>query len=70
MPHRSVCRWVVKFKGRHQDLKDAARSGPNIKKITDLFNHDARMRSSANFSLARVRGILKKHLKLRKINAR
>ena len=50
MPHRSVCRWVAKFKAGQQDLNDAARSGrppttttkSNIKKITDLLIQDVR----------------------------
>ena len=84
MSHRSVCRWEAKFKAGQQDLKDSARSGrpptttatkSNIKKITDLLNQNARytvraLARLANFSLARVHGILRKHLKLRKINAR
>ena len=49
MSHRSVCRWVAKFKASQQDLEDAACSGrppttttkSNIKKITDLLNQDA-----------------------------
>ena len=64
------------------DLKYAAPSGrsptttkSNIKKSTDLLNQDARytvrdLAQSANFSLAKVYGILRKNLKLRKINAR
>ena len=83
MSHRSVCRWVAKFKAHQQDLKDAARTGrpqttttkSNMKQITDLLNKDARytvrdLTRLANFSVARVLGILRRHLKLRKINAR
>ena len=50
MSHRSVGRWVAKYKAGHRDFKDAARSGrpptsitkSNIKKITDLLNEDVR----------------------------
>ena len=84
MSHRSVCRWVAKFKAGQQDLEGASRSSrpppttttkSNIKKITDLLNQDDRytlrdLAQLANFSLARVHGILSKHPKLRKINAR
>ena len=77
--HRSVCKWEAKLKAGQQDLKNAALSGlpptttskSNIKKITDLPNQDAQLSimdiaELANFSLARVHGILRKHLKLRK----
>ena len=77
--HRSVCRWVAKVKAGQQDLKDAASScrPPTtttkgiIKKITDLLNQDARytvrnLARLANFSVSRVHGILRKHLKLEK----
>ena len=83
MSHRSVCRWLAKFNAGQQDLKDAATSDcppttttkSNIMKITDLLNQNARytigdLVQVANFPLARVQGILRKHLKLRKINAR
>ena len=83
MSHRSVCRWLAKFNAGQQDLKDAATSDcrpttttkSNIMKITSLLNQNARytigdLVQVANFSLARVHGILRKHLKLRKINAR
>ena len=82
MSHRLVCRWVAKLKAGQQDLKDAARSRRpltsttknNIKKITDLLNQDARytvkdLARLANFSLARVHGILRKHFELGQINA-
>ena len=77
MSHKSVCRWVVKFKAAQQDLKDAVSSGrppttatnSNNKKITYLLNQDVRytvkdIARQANFSLTRFHDILKKHLKL------
>ena len=83
MSHRSVCRWVAKLKAGKQVLKDAARSGrppttttkSKTKNTTDLLNQDTRytvrdLPLLANVSLARVHGILRKHLKLRKINVR
>ena len=50
MSHRSVRRWVAKFKAGQHGLKNAARPGrptrtttkSNIKKIANLFNEDAR----------------------------
>ena len=75
MSHRSVCRWVPKFKADQHNLKDVARSvrppttatKSYIKKITDSLNKDARytlrdLARFANFSLAQVHGILRKHL--------
>ena len=83
MSHKSVCWYVATFKAGQQNLTDAAHSGRrpttttrfNIKKITDLLNTDARYivgdrARMANFSSARVHGILRKHLKVRNINAR
>lgn len=83
MSHRSICRWVAKFKTGQQQVKDATRPGrpattttkSNIEKIRNMLNKDARytvrdLARLTNLSLARVHGILKKHLQLRKINAR
>ena len=83
MSRRLFCKWVAKFKAGQQDLKDAPRSGrppvttpkSKIKKLTYLLNQDAPytvrdLARLANFSLVRVHGILRKHLKLTKINAR
>ena len=80
MSHRSVCRWVARFKAGQQDLKDAARLGclpttttkSNIKKITNLLNQDAwstvrDWAQLANFCLVRLHRNLRKHLKLWKI---
>ena len=70
MSHRSVCRWVAKFKACQQDLNDAARSGrpttttkSNIRKMSNLLNKIAQytVRDLAhlmNFSLQQVHGIL------------
>ena len=82
MSHRTVCRWVAKFSAGQQ-LKDGARpdrpatttTKGNIKKIQNILKNDARftvrqLARMTNFSLARVYGILKKHFKVRKINAR
>ena len=83
MSHRTVCRWVTKLSAGQQQLKDAARlGGPattttkgNIEKIQNIPKTDARftirqLARMTNLSLARVHGILKKHLNVRKINAR
>ena len=66
MFHRSVCRWVAKFKAGQEDTTQS-----NVTKIIDLLNKDARntvkdLARMANITLARVHGILRKHLKLRK----
>ena len=71
------------FVGGQQQLKDAARPGRpaltttkgNIEKIQNILKTDARftvrqLARMTNLSLARVHAILKKHLKVRKINAR
>ena len=83
MSHRTVCRWVAKIRAGQQQLKDAARPGRpattttkgNIEKIRNILKTDARftvrqLARMTNLSLARVHAILKKHLKVRKINAR
>ena len=84
MAHRPVCKWIVKFKSRLTGSYRCCPFMPssnnyhkknNIKKMNDLLNKDARytLRDLArltNFSLARVYGILRKNLQLRKINAR
>ena len=76
MSHRSVCRWLARFKmlpvhGR----PPTAAPKSNIKKITNLLNEDVpytvrHLTRLANLSLAQVHDILLKHPKLRKINAR
>lgn len=83
MSRSTVFRWVAKFKSGEQQLEDAARSGrpktsvtkKNIGKIRNLINTDARytvrqLARLTSLSLAIVHEILKKHLKVRKINAR
>ena len=83
MSHRTVCRWVAKFSAGQQQLKDTARPGRpttamtkgNIEKIRNILKTDTRFTirqlvQMTNMLLARVHGILKKHLKVRKINAR
>ena len=82
MSHRTVCRWVAEFSAGQQQLKDASpRSSCNNydqrlhRKIRNILKTDARftvrqLARMKNLSLARVDGILKKHLKIRKINAR
>lgn len=83
MSRSTVFRWVAKFKSGEQQLEDAARSGrpktsvtkKNIGKISNLINADARytvrqLARMTSLSLAIVHEILKKHLKVRKINAR
>ena len=71
------------FVGGQQQLKDAARPGRpaltttkgNIEKIQNILKTDARftvrqLARMTNLSLARVHAILKKHIKVIKINAR
>ena len=83
MSHRTVCRWVARFSAGQQQMKDAARPGHpaitttngNIEKIRNILKTDAQftvrqLARMTNLSLARVHAILKKHLKVRKINAR
>ena len=83
MSHRTVCRRVAKFSAWQQQLKDAARTGRpattttkgNIEKIRNILKTDARftvrqLARTKNLSLARVLANLKKHLKVRKINAK
>ena len=81
MSHRTVCWWVAKFIAGQQQLKDAANPGRpatttkgNIEKIRNILKTDARftvrqLARMTNLLLARVHAILKKHLKVRKINA-
>ena len=83
MSHRTVCRWVAKFSAWRQQLKDAACPGRpatttakgSIEKIQNILKTNARftrrqLARMTNLLLARVHAILKKHLKVRKINAR
>ena len=84
MSHRTVCSWVTKFSAEEQQqLKDAARPGcpattttkGNIEKIQNIPKTDGRfiirqLIRMTNLTLARVHAILKKHLKVKKINAR
>ena len=83
MSHRTVCRWVPQFSAGQQQMKDATplcrpattTTKGNIEKIRIVLKTDARftvrqLARMTNLSLARVHGILKKHLKFRKINAR
>ena len=83
MSHRTVCRWLAKFSAGQQQLKDATRQGRpvttttkgNIEKICDILKTDARftvrqLARMTNLLSARVHAILKKYLKVRKINAR
>ena len=82
MSFSTVCRWVAKFKSGLQQLKDAGRPGRpatktkrNIQKINDFLKKDSRytlkdLARFTNMSLSQVHNILKKHLKLKKINAR
>ena len=71
-----------KFSAGQQQLKDPARpdrpatttTKGNIEKIQNILKTDARftvrqLARMTNLSLARVHAILKKHLKVRKINA-
>ena len=83
--YRSVCRWVAKFSAGQQQLKDAARPGRpattttkgNIEKKSEISSKlmlDSRrfktIGSNDKLVVSRVHGILKKQLKVRKINAR
>ena len=83
LSHRTVCRWVAKSSaGKQQLIDDACPGRPattttngNIEKIQNILKTDARftvrqLARMTNLSLARVHAILKKHLKVRKINAR
>ena len=83
MSHRIVCMWVAKFSTGQQQLNDAARPGRSattttkgyIEKNRNILKTDTRLTVSqlarmTNLSLARDHAILKKHLKVRKINAR
>ena len=79
--HRTVCRWVAKLSAGQQQLKDVARPGRpatttikcNIEKIRNILKTDARftvrqLARMTKLSLARLRAILKKHLKVRKMD--
>ena len=83
MSFSTICRWVAKFQSGQQQLKDAARPGrpvtsttpKNVEKIRELLKTDARLTvrqlsRMTGLSLSRVHLILKKHLKVKKINAR
>ena len=83
MSHRIVCRWVAKFSAGQQQLNDADRPGRpattttkgNIEKNRNILKTDtpftvSQLARMTNLSLARDHAILKKHLKVRKINAR
>ena len=83
MSYRTVCRWVAKFSAGQQQLKDATHQGRpvttttkgNIEKICNILKTDARfilrqLAQMTNLSSARDHAILKKRLKVRKINAR
>ena len=77
MSHKTVCRWVAKFSAGQQQLKDAATTTTkgNIGNIRNILKINARFTirklvGMTNLSLARVHAILKKHLKVRKRNAR
>ena len=83
MSHRTTYnRGVAKLRTGQRQLKDAYTGRPatttskgNIEKIRNMRKKDVRftirqLAGMTNSSLARVHGILKKHLKLRKINAR
>ena len=83
MSYSTVCRWATKFQSGLQQFKDAARPGrpvtsttnKNVDKIGEILKVDARhtvrnLAHMTNLSLARVHVILKKHLKVKKINAR
>ena len=83
MSYMTICRWVARFKSGHQQLKDAAHTGRpattttkhNIELIRQILEKDARytvrqLAKMTGLSLARIHCILKKHLKLGKINAR
>ena len=74
---------LAKFSAGQQQLKDAAGPGHpartttkgNIEKIRNILKTDVRftvrqLARMTNLSLARVHAILKKHQKVRKINAR
>ena len=82
MSFSTICRWVAKFQSGQQQLKDAARPGrpvtsttpKNVEKIRELLKTDARLTvrqlsRMTGLSLSRVHLILKKHLKVKKINA-
>ena len=79
MSYRTNCRWVAKLRRGQQQLKDASHTGravttttkSNIEKIRNILQKDARftvrqLARLTNLSLARVHGILKKQLQLRK----
>ena len=83
MSYMTICRWVARFKSGHQQLKDAAHTGrpattttkQNISRIRQILEKDARytvrqLARMTSLTLARVHWILKKHLELRKMNAR
>ena len=76
MSHRTVCRWVAKFSAGQQQLKDVARQGrPATKTTKGHIENDSpftvrQLGRMTNLSLAIVHAILKKRLKVRKVNAR
>jgi hypothetical protein len=81
MSHMSVCRWVAKLKAAYELLKDVGRpatvtNNNSVIKIHQILRKRRKIYREAigsdmtNFSLARVHGILKKNIKLIKINAR
>ena len=83
MSYMTICRWVARFTSVHQQLKDAAHRGRpaitttkhNIERIRQILEKDARyavrqLARMTSLSLARIHCILKKHLQLRKNNAR